>query len=92
MEGEIRKLKENFQLVLDKSATDDELLEMLRNEVGRLKTAQLKTKNAAAVTMPSSASDSDRYAATREVVDSLQTEINRLQRLCKNQVFLSVCV
>ncbi len=72
------------KVVLDKSVTDDELLDMLRGEVIRLKT-QIKT-NAVAASVPSSKSDTAYIDKSRDADASLQIEISRLQRLCKNQV------
>eukprot|EP01034_Spumella_vulgaris_P026224 gene26224-32765_t len=82
LESEIKKLKENLQVVLDKSATDDELLEMLRGEVNRLKT-QIKTN--ASITFAASSVVETSRNENRDSDAHFQTEINRLQRQCKNQ-------
>ena len=37
LEADTRKLKDSLQMVLDKSATDDQLLDALRGEISRLK-------------------------------------------------------
>jgi hypothetical protein len=73
---------ELLQVVIDKSVSDDELIDALRKEVARLKAAQksalaVEKANATAVIDPFQRDfDSNKY----------QSEITRLQRLCKNQV------
>lgn len=86
METEIRKLKENFQMVLDKSGTDDELLEMLRGEIGRLKAQSKINSTTTSVTL---SKEDQRYSSgASESRDVLLNEVTRLQRLCKNQVHI----
>ncbi len=77
--------------MLDKSATDDELLEALKEEVARTK-AQL----AKAQQQQQQQSQYGGGTVRREMQatvggadlreEQLQSEIKRLQRLCKNQV------
>jgi hypothetical protein len=86
LETEIRKLKENFQMVLDKSGTDDELLEMLRGEIGRLKAQSKINSTTTSVTL---SKEDQRYSSgASESRDVLLNEVTRLQRLCKNQVHI----
>lgn len=92
LEGEVRRMKDNLQLVLEKAGNDDDLLDALRNEVGRLK-GQLSKAKAQAEELGITAMTK----GTRRATDTMsveqhdldmkmnQTELQRLQRLCKNQ-------
>ncbi len=70
--------------MLDKSATDDELLDMLREEVGRLK----KQSKDAHTVAPQAESVLVQQAAQAfaEKEGRHLSEIRRLQRLCDHQV------
>jgi hypothetical protein len=72
------------QVVLGKSATDDELLDALRTEVARLR-AQMK---AAAATEPSGGGKASQGTVSGGPNSDafLRSEIQRLERLCRNQV------
>ena len=79
--------------MLDKSATDDELLEALKEEVARTKSqlAKVQQQQQQQQQLQSFGGSSFRRegqtlgsADLRE--EQLQSEIKRLQRLCKNQV------
>lgn len=77
------------QVVLGKSATDDELLEALRAEVARLR-AQMKAAAAAATAERETngggraSQGSSGGAPNSDAL--LRSEIQRLERLCRNQV------
>jgi hypothetical protein len=73
-------------MVLDKSGTDDELLEMLRGEIGRLKAQSKINSTTTSVTL---SKEDQRYSSgASESRDVLLNEVTRLQRLCKNQVHI----
>eukprot|EP01038_Epipyxis_sp_PR26KG_P011927 gene11927-15961_t len=90
LENECKKTKENVQILLDKSETDDQLVEALRQEITRLKAQLMKSKI-----------DQTKYIENNEIRqvtigtrlqqmdinnDSQnQNELLRLKRLCKNQ-------
>eukprot|EP01033_Poteriospumella_lacustris_P011763 gene11763-8380_t len=105
LENEIKKLKENLTMVLDKSGTDDQLVDALRAEIQRLQgklraadeqalrrtrdrselSGSLSARNASSAShghhhRPHSGEDE-----WREQEQQLQSEIQRLQRLCRNQ-------
>lgn len=136
LEADARKLKDSLQLVLDKSSTDDQLLDALKEEIARLKaqqaqhlqqlqqagggrshndgiTSRFGGSTVGASTVRASGVGThgtgrrDSGSAVAGVTDSLdflqaqqqmqteqweaeqrqlQTEIQRLRRLCKNQV------
>lgn len=90
LENEMRKLRESLQVALDKSNTDDQLVDALRDEIqrlqGRLRTVeenaniavrkvQQMNRGEVSGTLSESAAKEQQY----------QAEIQRLQRLNKNQ-------
>lgn len=118
----MKRVKENMQVVLEKSATDDELLEALQTEVQRLRKSQQAAVAAAAAAGPSTTTTTVNLGkhgstittariATRDaeggskaaagsgagagqdeqlLIARQAAEIQRLQRLCKNQVTISI--
>lgn len=87
LESEALLHKQQLKIVLDKSGTDDQLVQALRGEIERLKQqlgnerrSDVSTK--LAVVSKSAASSSAAISGTEK---SVQFELDRLRRLCKQQ-------
>lgn len=78
LEDEVRRLRENLLVALDKSANDDQLLEAFRAEVQRLSKRKPEDK---AVSNDNSSSSSRDMQQTQQ----MESELRRLQRLVKHQ-------
>lgn len=90
LENELRKLRESLQVALDKSSTDDQLVDALRDEIQRLQ-GRLRTVEENANIALRKAQQMNRGEVTSTPSESAvkeqqyQAEIQRLQRLNKNQ-------
>lgn len=99
IEGELQKFKQHIQVVLEKTDSDDQLVEALRNEVQRLKEllrnqqqaaaaaandAHIKTAFVHANTMNIS-NNGDRDNNDLGEVNRLRADLLRLERICKTQ-------
>jgi Skp family chaperone for outer membrane proteins len=91
----VKKVKENIQVALDKSSTDDQLIEALRAEITRLQQRlqrlqddyQKKTASKSESTMKGMATSDDyRQEEWNQKEQQYQSEVKRLKRLCNNQV------
>lgn len=85
LEVETRRLKENLQVALDKSLTDDQLLDALKAEVQRLSTLLKRQQEAAESRKESNVKGSITTNSIK--VDQYENEIRRLERLVRHQVF-----
>ena len=98
----MKKVKDSIQVALDKSSTDDQLIEALREEIKRLQQrlgksqeeiVQLKEKKSKFSAMQSMDDSQMRsmHVDEQEWVQKeqqYQSELKRLKRLCQNQVSL----
>lgn len=80
LETEVRNMKENIQMVFDKSASDDDLIKALRDETQRLKNL-LKSGQKS----PPSDNNSKISSEQENQLNQLETELQRLRKLCKHQ-------
>lgn len=96
MEKEGLKQKQQIQLLLHKANTDDELIEVLREEIDRLRKSSTTSQSASSTSGTTSYlktnwrdSTSNRLslpsASSTEETESEHLEITRLKRLCKQQ-------
>lgn len=99
LENEIRRMKEHLQVALDKSNSDDQLLDALRSEISKLQQkvkgqedgGQLHASSrraAASMSAPglrNTATDSRQLEELQAKEQQYKSELQRLQRLCKNQ-------
>jgi Skp family chaperone for outer membrane proteins len=95
LENEVKKVKENIQVALDKSSTDDQLIEALRAEITRLQQRlqrlqddyQKKTASKSESAMKGmAAGDDHRQEEWNQKEQQYQSEVKQLKRLCNNQV------
>jgi hypothetical protein len=95
LENEVKKVKESIQVALDKSNTDDQLIEALRSEISRLtgrlarandEISQLKNKVKNGCQPGGGPADVGVQYEWSYKEQQYQNEIKRLERLCRNQV------
>lgn len=86
LETDAKKMKENLQLVLSKTASDDELLDALRSEISKLK-QQAKQHGNGGTRQQQQEQQQQLHLQTEKDAEAQRyhAEILRLQRLCKHQ-------
>lgn len=89
IEGDMQKLRQQTQVILDKTESDDKLIELLKSEVQRLK-QQLRNQQLAAndskVQSSSHHHDKSDDIYNNPEVTRMRTDLIRLERICKTQV------
>jgi hypothetical protein len=86
----VRKLKDGLQVALDKSQTDDQLLEALKAEVNRLSQRRRPTQTPTSNENTQARSNQVNIEEVQRREEQYETEIRRLQRLLRNQVSYSL--
>ena len=90
IEGDMQKLRQQTQVILEKTESDDKLIELLKSEVQRLKQLLRSHQIAAAneSTQKANYNDSNNNNNNNNNADiaRMRSEIVRLERICKTQV------
>ena len=79
-------------MVLEKTNSDDELIDALRAEIDRLKLKIKDSNSAKAMELQQAAIKQSQAEAIDENVRRLTLEVTRLERVCKSQVSVCLCL